>query len=585
MDANVPVFRDSGNPSLVATALSHSPLPGAAPTDAPAPAARTVIPSASTATFDSDTAMDAIVAQTNLCHCHPSCTCDTLCALNTPKLIPASSSAAITPPITDTDMLAALAHPSAPSTATVTAPSASTSASPASDSTVAATLTQASPSGSPPQFPAAAPPPSETAHASPQPPAASEGKRKRPASAPPSPPGLPPMEHVASQLSAVIASVAQIVSALRSDGDDAAPLTRGQAASVLDAVASAMLSVLESVRTLNELTTAPPRTPAPVPTRSSTPASATAHVRPPTSNSDPLVPPRPTSPSLTTPCTTRPTSHSPSTSIPTPTPTPASAFALPSYARGMSYADRLRSEHRVADGASRKRLASRILVAPPPMQRRLVPLTREPQARLAAEVAVVRVVYARGLLRMPFRELRGYLRELSAALTPRSIPSISFFGPITSFTCVDAATASELTAVLTAAGGRVDPNFCPWAPLRRDQQDDAGAKQRAEIAFCKRIAAEITSTPNLMLATFLQRHLAPHLAPAISALVRDSLPGPARPTPHRSQPAAPEVDTRSTQPSSTNTCPTSSAAQPSPAAPAVSTSAPAAAGVVAEGTA
>ena len=92
------------------------------------------------------------------------------------------------------------------------------------------------------------------------------------------------MEQVASQLSAVIASVAHTVSALRSAGDDVAPLTRGQAANVLDAFACAMLSVLESVRTLNEMATALARIPAPVPLRSSPPASAKAHVTLPTTN-------------------------------------------------------------------------------------------------------------------------------------------------------------------------------------------------------------------------------------------------------------------------------------------------------------
>ena len=144
---------------------------------------------------------------------------------------------------------------------------------------------------------------------------------------------------------------------------------------ILDALASAMLSDLEYVRTLNEMAVAPPRTPAPSPTCSSNPASAKEHVRPPTFNSDSPVPTRPTSPTLTTPRTTYPTSHSLSTSVPTPTRSPACACAPPSHARGMSYAYRLSNEHLLEDGASRKRLASRILVAPPSMLRRLVPLT------------------------------------------------------------------------------------------------------------------------------------------------------------------------------------------------------------------
>ena len=88
------------------------------------------------------------------------------------------------------------------------------------------------------------------------------------------------------------------------------------------------------------------------------------------------------------------------------------------------------------------------------MHRRQISLTREPQARLAPKVTVVRVVEAIGLLRIPLRELRGYLRELFAALTRRSICSISVFGPITSFTCIDVATTTSLIAVLTEAGGR-----------------------------------------------------------------------------------------------------------------------------------
>ena len=225
------------------------------------------------------------------------------------------------------------------------------------------------------------------------------------------------------------------------------------------------------------------------------------------------------------------------------------------------------------------------------MQRRLVPLTREPQARLSAELARVRVVYVRGLLRMPFREMRGYLHELSPLLVPRAILSISYLGPITAFTCVDEATANTLIKVITEAGGRVDPAFCPWQPLRRDAQDDVEAKRRAEEAFCRRIAGEITTTPNLLLATFLQRVVAPHLAPRIQALVRGSSAGPAHTAPQVPRPTRPVSDSHPTHPVATpTTLPPAasapvSATQPTPAAPAVSTSAPAATGVVAEGTA
>ena len=73
---------------------------------------------------------------------------------------------------------------------------------------------------------------------------------------------------------------------------------------------------------------------------------------------------------------------------------------------------------------------------------------------MSSELAGVRVVYVRGLLRMPFREMSGYLRDLSPALTPRSILSTAYFGPITSFICLTESTASLLTGTLTDIGRR-----------------------------------------------------------------------------------------------------------------------------------
>ena len=253
------------------------------------------------------------------------------------------------------------------------------------------------------------------------------------------------------------------------------------------------------------------------------------------------------------------------------------------------------------------------------MQRRLLPLTREPQARLSTELEKVRVVYVRGLLRMPFREMRGYLRDLSPTLSPRSLLSISYFGPITSFICIDESIASVLSDALTCIGGRVDHHFRPWLPLCRDQHDDDAAKLRAEEAFCHCVAGEIVSSPNLLLATFLQRQLAPHLAPTISAIVRgaqhhptQTSPPPPPTVPAREGPRSSPPPVPSTAPhTSPNTAPPSAAPpvhipphtvtaalalspiapndaaldSPIRAAKAASTSAPAESGALAEGTA
>ena len=76
---------------------------------------------------------------------------------------------------------------------------------------------------------------------------------------------------------------------------------------------------------------------------------------------------------------------------------------------------------------------------------------------------------------MPFREMRGYLRDLSPSLTPCSILSISYFGRITSFICLTEPTASVVIDTLTDIGGRVDTDFQPWILLLKDKLKDAAA--------------------------------------------------------------------------------------------------------------
>ena len=408
-----------------------------------------------------------------------------------------------------------------------------------------------------------------------------DGKRRRVASPspPPSPPATQPplsLDLLAAQLSAVTSTVSATLSDMQSSSDDTMPLTQHQARSVLQALSVGLVTLLETIRTLSQ---GPPHAttsmhPLPNPTPPS-PSPLPAHPSP---SPTPDFPPLSRSHNLDT-AQQRPQYRSGAN------PGPCAPQPNAPTSRVLSYADRLRSLHQTAEGESRRRLAGRILVAPPPMQRRLIPLAREPQSRMASELAQMRAVYVRGLLRMSFREMRGYLQDLSPQLSSRSIVSISYFGPLTSFICSDEPTAATLIAALTAAGGRVDPLFRPWLPLRRDQQDDAHAKQLAEEAFCRRVASEIIASPNLLLATFLQRHLAPHLAQSISSFVRS---GPlshrpaartpssvAAPTGHAPSPC-PHTDANVAQPSA----PSSSLA-----AVAASTSAPAGVGVAAEGTA
>ena len=201
----------------------------------------------------------------------------------------------------------------------------------------------------------------------------------------------------------------------------AVSLTQRQARCLLDILSVGLTTLLDTVRTLRQDSSMPAiaRTTNPDPG----PRSVSPTQPPPAS---PVGPTLGEFPSLSREATPRVEPHRGAR------PTPA----IPTR-RTLSYADRLRSQHQSSDGESRRRLAGRILVAPPPMQRRLLPLTREPQARLSSELAGVRVVYVRGLLRMPFREMRGFLRDLSPSLTPRSLLSISYFGPITSFICLN----------------------------------------------------------------------------------------------------------------------------------------------------
>ena len=53
-------------------------------------------------------------------------------------------------------------------------------------------------------------------------------------------------------------------------------------------------------------------------------------------------------------------------------------------------------------GKSRRRLAGRILVAPPPTQLRLIPLIRQSKSGIAHELEHMRVMCIRALLPMPF---------------------------------------------------------------------------------------------------------------------------------------------------------------------------------------
>ena len=206
----------------------------------------------------------------------------------------------------------------------------------------------------------------------------------------------------------------------------------------------------------------------------------------------------------------------------------------------------------------------------------------ETQSRMAGELEHMRVIYVRGLLRMPFREMRGYLHDMSSHLSHRTILSISYFGPITSFICIIEFTAAILSELLTSAGGRIDPHFRPWLPLCRDLQDDDAAKQFAVDTFCRRIAGEIISSPNLVLATFLERNMAPQFASTISTLVRGLMPRSSHPIPHTSLFVPSSREPGRSPPISS--CDIPLATNPSPAAPAVSTSALASSGVVAEGT-
>ena len=378
-----------------------------------------------------------------------------------------------------------------------------------------------------PQPPSTMPQPSLTEASVPaQPPPAPEfadGKRRRVET--PSPPSTPPpptsLDQVADQLATVLNTVAGSISTLQWADDDTSPITQRQARCFLDVFTTGLATLIETMRLLRSH---PP--PHPSPLLDSNPHAQTTTDLPPTPDI-PTAPPPTVMPGFP-PLSREPL---PMAGPPRTDRTPVNVHPSPLGRRVLSYADRLRSQHHSSDGESRRQLAGRILAAPPPMHRRLLPLTREPQARLNTELEKVRVVYVRGLLRMSFREMRGYLRDLSPVLTPRSLLSISYFGPITSFICLDATTATALSDTLTQIGGRVDHSFCPWMPLRRDQQDDDTAKQRAEDVFCHRIAGEITSSPNLLLTTFLQRQLAPHLAPTISALVRGSQTKPTAATP------------------------------------------------------
>ena len=81
--------------------------------------------------------------------------------------------------------------------------------------------------------------------------------------------------------------------------------------------------------------------------------------------------------------------------------------------RTRSYASRLRYKHQTSDGECGGYLAGHILVAPRPMQCRLLPFTQEPQACPSSELAGVHIVYVLGLIHMPFREMRGYLHDFS----------------------------------------------------------------------------------------------------------------------------------------------------------------------------
>ena len=151
-----------------------------------------------------------------------------------------------------------------------------------------------------------------------------------------------------------------------------------------------------------------------------------------------------------------------------------------------------------------------------------IPPLHKPDARLSSELTGVRVIYVREILRKPFRKMCGYLRVLSPSLIHHSIINTSYFGPITSYIFHTKSTTSMLTNTLIVISGRVDPNLRPWMPWRKDQQNDATVIQHMEDACCHHIVGEIVSSPNLQVATYLKRHLSPHLVSTLTALVRGS---------------------------------------------------------------
>jgi hypothetical protein len=174
------------------------------------------------------------------------------------------------------------------------------------------------------------------------------------------------------------------------------------------------------------------------------------------------------------------------------------------------------------------------------MQRRLIPLTRDPEGQLQQELASVQTVFVHGISPMSYKELRSYLCALDPTLTSKSIPCILYFGRVTCFLCHSSNSAAALRAALSDFGGRIAPTYSPWLPSRRADHDNAAIVARCVTLFCKRIAYEIRTSPNLLVSTFLQRRLAPHLSERISSLVHPAVG--ARPLAGTSHPPQQEPD-------------------------------------------
>jgi hypothetical protein len=201
-----------------------------------------------------------------------------------------------------------------------------------------------------------------------------------------------------------------------------------------------------------------------------------------------------------------------------------------------SYADRLRASVASATTPEEQARAAARCLTYRPMHERMVRHSTPLRSDFQARVDQVTSVFARGITRTSFTDLRRLLALICPTLRQETLLAISYAGPLTELVCSTSEVADTLSSALEAAGIRLARDHDPTVPLATALRDDPAARAAAQTAYITRMGREISRTPSLLVATYFQRRV-PDLMAEVSAAVS---PGGSRMAtqPPRSTPSA-----------------------------------------------